>query len=78
MENKPINPYLFTFEFTGKRLCSRHNALDTLSNIRPKRQVERPGFSPGVEPSHNFISTEQTKLLFELELKRKKLAITRH
>jgi hypothetical protein len=69
-----MGTYMFTFEFAGKGLRSRHNALDTLSNARPERQVKRPGFSSTVEPGHNFIPTEQAKLLFEVELERQKLA----
>lgn len=69
-KHNPVDAYLFTFEFTSKGFRSRHNPLYALSNARPKRQVECPGFSSAVEPGHNFIPTEQAKLLLELKLKR--------
>lgn len=76
-KHNPTDTCLFTFEFTGEGLRSCYDALGALSNARPKRQVERPGFSSTVEPCHDFIPAEQAKLLLELELKRQKSAIVR-
>jgi hypothetical protein len=73
--HSPIVMYLLAFEFTCKGLRSRHNALDAISNIRPKGQVECPWFSSTVKPGHDLVSAEQAQLLLELELEPRKSVV---
>jgi len=72
-EPKSIDAHLFALKFTSEGLRSRHDALDALGDTRPKRQVERPGFSSTVKPGHNFIPAEQAKLLLKLKLKTERI-----
>lgn len=59
---------LFSCNLARQNLRSLHNTIDVGGHICSEGQIERPRLSTSLRPYHDFVSSEQTQLLFKVEL----------